>query len=136
MLKIGLALAAVGLLAACETDTSRFTGPGGSGVYPIGSDKFEVVAQSVKGAPVFWCGASDYARRVLGAGWNDEISIARTLGPSEATDRTSAVQFTLNPAALGITKVRSNFPNQLVVGDTNSVTQANLYCDKLRFRNF
>ena len=128
-------LAALTLVAACETDPNRFTAPGGASVYQINGEVFEVVAASTTGAAVYWCGASDYARRVLGATWSQEITIFRTLGPSQATDRTSAVQFTVNPEAVGITRIRSNFPNQLQVGDTNTASQANLYCDKLRFRN-
>ena len=127
-------LVACAALAACETDTRRFAGPAGSGVYQINANVFEVVAPSIKGAPLYWCGAAEYARRALGAPWNATISISRGLGPSEATDKVSAVQFTLNPGALGIAEIRSSTPNSLPVGDTKTITDANLYCDKFRFR--
>lgn len=134
---VAVSIAALALLGACETqpvsDTGRFSTPGGAGVYQINANVFEVVGSSSRGASIYWCGASEYARRALGQSWETQISISRTLGPSQATDRTSAVQFTLNPSAVGVTPFRSSFPNQLQVGDTNSVSQANLYCDKLRF---
>ena len=131
VLSLMLALA---VTAACESDPNRFSAPGGASVYQINDNVFEVVASSGQGARPYWCGASEYARRALGAGWSAQISISRTLGPSEATDRISAVQFTLNPSALGITPFRSSTPNALQVGDSNSVSQASVFCDKLRFR--
>ncbi|MGV6847710.1 MAG: hypothetical protein ACWA5A_04960 [Marinibacterium sp.] len=130
-----LLLLASTALAACESDPYRFSTPGGGGAYPINGDVFELVALSNTGAAVYWCGAADYARRALGAPWSDEITISRTLGPSEATDRRSAVQFTLSPGNLGIPPFRSTFPNQLEVGDTYAVSEANLFCNQLRFRN-
>ena len=134
MHKSGVVLAAMALLAACETDPNRFSAPGGASVYGIHANVFEVVAPSSDGSRVFWCAAAEYARRVRGAPWTAEITVARSLGPSEATDRVSAVQFTLNPGAVGITPVRSPFPNQFELGDTFTVSQGNFECDKLRLR--
>ncbi|OWU69049.1 hypothetical protein ATO3_23345 [Marinibacterium profundimaris] len=112
--------------------------PGGARVYPINDNVFEVVGNSGYGYDLWWCGASEYARRVLGAGWGTPVTIARSLGTSQATGRRSSVQFTLNPAALGIDKVTSYSPNALVVGDTKTVQTGNMSCPRLnvplRFR--
>ena len=128
--------AALVLALACAVPASaeRFAAPGDASVYPIDASQFEVVVPSFKGVAMFWCGASQYARLVLDAPWDAQISISRSLGNSEVTDGRSAVQFTLQPATLGIDTFRSATPGAFPVGDTYSVSQASLGCDQLFFR--
>lgn len=89
---------------------------------------FEVIPRTGNGY-LFWCGAADYAHRVIGAPWNASLHISRGLGPSETTGRRSAVQFTLDsnlaqtPPSGGYGSV-----NSLQAGDTMSVQRAFDYC--------
>jgi len=108
-----------------------FSGRRGTRVAPVNNAVFEVVARGSGTGPDYWCGAADYARRALGAGWSDTIYIARGRGQSVTTGRRSAVQFTLNPGAAGITPIEPSLSlNALKVGDNMSVTQANSYCNR------
>lgn len=109
-----------------------FNAPG-SRVYAIDGNTFEVVGNSGRGYKLYWCGAADYARRALGAGWRNQVTVVRGLGTSQATGQRSAVQFTTNPKALGITPIQSPSPNSYEVGDSKTVTEANGYCRDLKF---
>jgi len=128
----GLATAGalMALLATIAPQTAdAFNGKFGVRVAPVNDVIFEVVPRSSGSGPIFWCGAADYARRVLGAGWKTKIYIARGRGQSVTTNRRSAVQFTLDPAAAGITPTGPSISlNALAVGDNMSVQQANQYC--------
>ncbi len=106
----------------------------GARVYALDANVFEVVGNSGGGYLLFWCGAGEYARRVLGASWSARISIVRGLGPSLATDRRSAVHFTLNPEAAGVTPIQSPSLNAYDVGDTKSVNEASGFCREIKFR--
>jgi len=107
-----------------------FSGKRGTRVAPVNKAVFEVVARGSGSGYDYWCGAADYARRALGAGWQDTIYIARGRGQSVTTGRRSSVQFTLDPAAAGITPTGPSLSlNSLKVGDNMSVTQANQYCN-------
>ena len=119
------------LMALAPDLAHAFSGRRGTTVNPVNSAVFEVVPRSSGNGEVFWCGAADYARRVLGAGWQDRIYIARGRGESVTTGRRSAVQFTLDPAAAGITPAeqQSLSLNSLRVGESMSVQQANNYCN-------
>lgn len=106
-----------------------FNGKFGVRVAQVNDAVFEVVPRSSGSGPVFWCGAADYARQVLGAGWKTTIYIARGRGQSVTTNRRSAVQFTLDPSTAGITPIEQSLSlNSLKVGDNMSVQQANQYC--------
>ncbi|WP_261399765.1 hypothetical protein [Leisingera daeponensis] len=97
-------------------------------VNPVSDSIFEVIPGTGNGY-LFWCGAADYAHRVIGVPWNARLHISRGLGPSETTMRRSAVQFTLDanqaaaPPAGGYGSV-----NSLQAGDTMSVQRAFDYC--------
>jgi len=109
---------------------SAFSGRRGTRVAPVNNAVFEVVARGSGIGYDYWCGAADYARRALGAGWNDTIYIARGRGVSVTTGRRSSVQFTLDPGAAGITPIEPSLSlNALKVGDNMSVTQANNFCN-------
>lgn len=108
-----------------------FVGKRGTRVAPVDNSVFEVVARGSGSAYDYWCGAADYARRALGAGWRDTIYIAHGRSHSVTTGRRSAVQFTLDPAAAGVTPIDSSYSlNSLKVGENMSLQQANSYCDR------
>jgi hypothetical protein len=125
---IGAFLALLPMLA--PDAAQAFNGRRGTRVAPVNDAVFEVVARNSGSGPEYWCGAADYSRRVLGAGWSTTIYIARGRGHSETTGRRSAVQFTLNPSAAGITPASQSLSlNSLKVGDHMSVQQGNTYCN-------
>ena len=64
-------------------------------VNPVSADVFEVVGEPGSGPAQYWCAAGDYARQVLGTVAVQRIYIVRGRGPSETTNRRSAVQFSL-----------------------------------------
>ncbi len=131
----GAALLVV-LSGALPETAAAFTGRRGTRVEPVNKVVFEVVPKGSGTGSDYWCGAADYARQALGAGWTDTIYIARGRGQSVTTGRRSAVQYTLNASAAGITPIPPSLSlNSLKVGDHMSVQQANSYCNigPLRF---
>lgn len=113
----------------------EFRGTRGTRVNPVDGTVFEVVAKSSTRGPDFWCGASEYARRVLGRGWSEQIYVAREMGPSVTTNRRSAVHFSMDPSVAGGAQpgfVRS--VNRFRVGDSMSIQQANSYCAMMPIR--
>ena len=120
----------VGVLTVAMPGTAdAFKGKRGTTVNPVDGAVFEVMARTAGSGPDYWCGASDYARRALGADWQARIYIARGRGQSATTNRRSAVHFTLDPAAAGIKPIDPAISlNALKVGDNMSVQQANGYC--------
>jgi hypothetical protein len=123
--------AVLALLPAIPADAAtHFTGQRGARVAPVNKAVFEVVVRNTGAGPDYWCGASEYARRVLGAGWKTEVYIARGRGPSVTTNRRSAVQFTIDPGAAGVTPIPPQLSlNSLKVGDHMSVQKGNSYCN-------
>lgn len=108
-----------------------FTSKLGARVNTVNANVFEVVPRSGGSGAGYWCGAGDYAQRELGASWQARVFIARARGPSETTGKRSAVQFTLDPAAAGITPVGSSLSlNSLKVGDNMTVRMAFDYCQR------
>lgn len=108
-----------------------FTLPNGVQVNAVDNQVFEVVPKSSGTTDDFWCGASEYARRVLGAGWRDTIYVFRGRGISETTGKRSAVQFTLSrERAPDLPAERSWFKLGLKAGDSMSVQQARAYCNQ------
>ncbi|GGH20586.1 hypothetical protein SAMN05444007_101421 [Cribrihabitans marinus] len=128
------------LVAACEMPTG--TAPGATGVNPPGgitvlngvrvnpvnADLFEVIPRAGARFDDYWCGASEYARRVQGASWTTEVYVASGIQPSVTTGRRSSVQFTINPGALGITPIDQTFRSGFKVGDSMSVQAAKTRC--------
>ena len=106
-----------------------FTGRRGTRVNPVDDAVFEVIARTAGSGADYWCGAGEYASRALHAAWTARIYIARGRGPSVTTGRKSAVQFTLDPAAAGITPAPPSLSlNSLRVGDSMSVQEARSHC--------
>ena len=126
----------ISIIAFCAAGAAQakdyISSPGQARTSPIDGNLCEVVGKSSRGHDMWWCGAATYVRRVLGAGWTTPVTIARGLGQSQATGRRSSVQFTLNPSALGIQTLKSSFPNQLEVGDTRTVQDGNLSCQRVQ----
>lgn len=119
--------AAIALCAADVVDA--FSGRRGTRVNPVDNVVFEVIARSAGSADDYWCGAGDFAQRALGAAWAAPIYIVRGRGQSVTTGRRSAVQFTLDPQAAGITPRDNAFwLNAMEVGDNMSVQTAQTHC--------
>lgn len=126
-----VAMALIPVLAPISA--AAFTARIGTQVAPVSGSIFEVVPSGVGsgGGSAFWCGASDYARQTLGADWKTKIYIARGLGPSVTTGRRSAVQFTLDPAAAGITLTTPyKSRNSLKSGESMSVQRGHHLCEQ------
>lgn len=117
-------------MAGMATQADAFTARNGARVNPVDSVLFEVIPSGRVRTGDYWCGAGEYARRALGAGWKDRVYIARELGQSVTTQRRSALQFTLNPEAAGVTPLpKGGFKTGLPVGDSMSIQQAEGYCE-------
>jgi hypothetical protein len=133
-----LALAGLALASACEVPTGgeapkyAFVSPYGPRVNPVDANEFEVILNAGGAFDGYWCGASEYARRKLGAAWSDRVYVASPISQSVTTDRRSAVRFTLDPAALGITPTNETFRVGINVGDNMSITQADMRCSTAR----
>lgn len=93
-------IALVLLAAACsETESDggfqTFTGVR---VNPVNQSIFEAIPRSASSGSQFWCGAGEYARRVLGARPGDKVYVVSEAGPAVTMSAPSAVQFSLKPA--------------------------------------
>lgn len=105
-------------------------------VNPVNSAIFEVVPRGSGRTNDIWCGASEYARRALGAGWKTRVYVARGRDVSVTTGRRSSVQFTIDPRAAGITPIEGGFfRTGFAVGDSMSVSQANGMCEPVPVRD-
>ncbi|SFT67305.1 hypothetical protein [Sedimentitalea nanhaiensis] len=126
----GMVLVA-GLAAIQPVLAQAFTSRSGVRVNPVNAAVFEVVPRSGGGGDLYWCGAADYAQRALKASWQARVYVARAMGPSETMNKRSAVQFTLDPQAAGITPTESSLSiNSMKVGESMTVQQGFYYCQK------
>lgn len=66
-------------------------------VFPVSDTVWEVVARVGTSAADYWCGAGDYAQRVMGVPAASRIYIWKAVGPSETRPGKKAVQFSLTP---------------------------------------
>lgn len=120
--------ASVGLAGAAEAFTSRKS----ARVNPVSDQVFEVVPIAGGTGIDYWCGAGDYAMRALGSPISAMVYVSRAMGPSETTNRRSAVQFTLDADVLAGAVFNSNPPtNRLNVGDAMQVRAALSFCHQL-----
>ncbi len=100
--------------------------PNGYRTEAINSTEFEVIPRARQDIDGYWCAAADFARRKLGAGWQQRIYVLRGYGPSVTTGRKTAVQFSL--------KMPTNSPQQnssltaFAVGESMSIQGANGRC--------
>ncbi len=124
-------LIAFGLTATLMAPLSAeaFTTARGVRVNPVDDLIFEVIPKSSGSYGDFWCGASEYARRVKGASWTDRIYVVQGRSTSVTTGRRSAVQYTLSPAEVGVAPPPQGWlALGIKAGDSMSVQQANTYC--------
>ncbi len=107
--------------------------PNGFQTVAVNNSVFEVIPRARQDVDGYWCAAADFARRTLGAGWQQRVYVVRGYGPSEATGRRTAVQFSLTPP--------KNAPQQSSVslgfqgGESMSVQGANGRCNRRQFIN-
>lgn len=121
----------VALFLALPEYGEAFTSRGGARVNPVDAVVFEVVPRTGGSGKAIWCGAGDYAQRALKASWQARVYVARERGPSVTTGRRSAVQFTLDPQAAGITPAPASLSlNAFKLGESMSVQQAFEFCYK------
>lgn len=120
----GIAITAI---AAVPTVASAFWAWNRHEVQNVGNGVFEVVSRVGSAPTDFWCGAGDYAIRVLGAPVTSRIYLWQGIGPSTVRSGKKGVQFSLNPPAgadtspgLSVTVKR--------VGDNMSASMAQGYC--------
>ncbi|WP_298932696.1 hypothetical protein [uncultured Ruegeria sp.] len=103
--------------------------PNGYRTEPINSTEFEVIPRARQDTDGYWCAAADFARRKLGAGWQQRIYVLRGYGPSVTTGRRTAVQFSLKPPAGGVPQQSSFITVGFPVGYSMSVQGANGRCN-------
>ncbi len=124
--------------SACSTDAADFKRTMlGARVYPLEGGVFEVVPQPGGGGGYdYWCAASDYARRYLGAGWQTRFYVYRGMAEGEASGRRSTVLFTLDPVASEVPQPALRRINAFHVGDSMTVQAGDNQCNmfpSLRF---
>ncbi|WP_293575488.1 hypothetical protein [Phaeobacter sp.] len=131
------ALAMIGITgigAVAEAAGKVHVSPERIRVFDLGNGQFEVVPPRGEVRDAYWCGAADYARRSLGAGWGQEIYVVRGLGEGVAINRKSTVLFSLSPVASDKTESFIRRSNAFDVGDRLSVQEADHKCSIVRRR--
>jgi hypothetical protein len=129
------ALVSAAVIGALPLAAQAFSAKKNMQVNTLNSEVFEVVSSRAAKGYEYWCAVGDYAQRGKGMPWKANIYVARGLGQSETTDKTSAVQFTFDPKAAG-TPVSASYrsTSDVFVGDTMSVRQAVSQCQTLSGR--
>ena len=100
-------------------------------VYPITDTTFEVGLRPGQPFRAFWCSAADYARRELGADWNDRIYVLRGLGNGRISGAPDAVEFSLDPVDQAAQPSLRLSSNAFTVGQSRTVNSANGDCHRL-----
>ena len=121
----GLALPLI--LLAIPGTALAWTAANGSAVIPVSADRFEVINRASSRAPDYWCGAGDYAIRVLGVGPARRIYTWRGLGPSVTRPGRKAMQFALAPPDGADTSTPLSLSLHRV-GDNLNASMAQNYC--------
>ncbi|MFY2826102.1 hypothetical protein [Ruegeria sp. MALMAid1280] len=111
-----------------STPASAFNGRLGYQTVALNSTEFEVIPRGRTDVDGYWCAAADFARRTLGAGWQQRIYVKRGYGPSEATGRKTAVQFSLTPPGGASQQSSGIFSSGFKPGFSMSVSAANGRC--------
>ncbi|MES0825182.1 hypothetical protein [Ruegeria sp. SCP11] len=121
--------AALMLTTSASASFARF----GYQTVALNNSVFEVIPRGRTDVDGYWCAASDFARRTLGASWQQRIYVKRGYGPSEATGRRTAVQFSLTPPD-GVPQQSSGvFSAGFQPGFSMSVSAANGRCNTRPF---
>lgn len=123
-------VAATLVTSACTEVASASKGTrNGARVFPLEGGRFEVAPPVGSGGGEYWCAASDYARRYLGAGWQTQIFAASEKGLGEASGRKSTVVFTLTPDGPGTPQGTFRGINKFKVGDSMTVSEGDSECN-------
>lgn len=97
-------------------------------VAQISGAKFEVVSSGGTSNKAYWCAAAQFARS-LGTPSNGRIYLVEGPGPSASIPNRTAVQFTTQPQAAGVTPIApQGVLSVKVPGDNLSVASAQQYC--------
>jgi hypothetical protein len=98
-------------------------------VAPVSGAVFEVVGEPGSGAQQYWCAAGEYARDRLGARSNARVYIVRGRGPAQSEPGATAVRFTIDPGAAGVTPISPRLSLSVdAIGDNLPVASAVTYC--------
>ncbi|PSL20017.1 hypothetical protein CLV88_10476 [Shimia abyssi] len=122
-------LSCFAFVACSETSSGGFHTRNGVRVAPVNAQVFEVSqSPSGVGEADFWCGAGDYARRMLGAKDSERVYVVSEAGPGVVAQSNSTVQFSMSPpeqtqGALG--RVSSWGPK---IGTSSSVVRSASSC--------
>ncbi len=118
-----------------STPASASAARNGFQTVALNNSVFEVIPRSRRDVDGYWCAAADFARRTLDAGWQDRIYVVRGYGPSEATGRRTAVQFSTQPPAGEVPQQGSFITSGFNPGESMSVQGANGRCNVRPFLN-
>ncbi|MFD3189428.1 hypothetical protein ACFMPD_04030 [Sedimentitalea sp. HM32M-2] len=120
-------LVLAGILALSPTWASAWWAMNRHEVFPVSDGVYEVVARVGSSASDFWCGAGDFAQRVIGLPAAERIYIWRGIGPSVNRPGRKAVQFALTPPP-GADTTASLTLSVKAVGDNLARHAAVQYC--------
>ena len=116
------------ILLAIPMAAQAYTASNRLAVSDIGNATFEVVARGGTGSKAYWCAAGEYAQSI-GAPSNGRVYVVTGPGPSATSAGRTAVQFTTNAQAAGVTPVSPQASLTVSVpGDNLSVAAAQQYC--------
>lgn len=130
MTRLASSLLAISLcLTSLPADAGNFVSRSGARVFPLSNGIFEVVPSARTSGGDYWCAAGDFAQRSLRAPWTARVFVVQGRAPSVTNGRRSAVQFTLDPQAAGVTPLDGALSiNSLRPGDNMTVQSAFSYC--------
>lgn len=98
-MKIATSVTLAAFLAVIPTWGSAWWAINRLEVFPVSETVWEVVAGVGTSAADFWCGAGDFAQRVMGVPAAARIYIWKPIGPSVTRPGRKAVQFSMSPPA-------------------------------------
>jgi len=129
MNKVSIAACALAFMAANAVAKNSMTHAGFE-INPVNDVVYEAVSEGAHGGAAFWCAAGMFVETVLKKSPKTEIYVVRGAGKSETTGRRSAAQFTIDPAAAGITPAPlSDNLNELNVGGHMHASLARNFCN-------
>ncbi len=96
-MKTAISMILAGLIAVIPTWAAAWWAFNRHEVFPVSETSWEVVARVGTSAADYWCGAGDFAQRVMGVPAASRIYIWKAVGPSVNRPGKKAVQFSLSP---------------------------------------
>ncbi|MDP5216628.1 hypothetical protein Q5Y75_05310 [Ruegeria sp. 2205SS24-7] len=102
-------------------------------VNQVNSAIFETSPRGTSRTDNFWCAASEYAVRRLGADWKQNLYVVRGYARSQTTGSPTSVQFTLDPGAANVRSKSSGFGSGFNPGANVTVQKANTRCNRIPF---